>query len=172
MRRAAAIGVTTMLWSCLGVAGARAAAPELGGAQRDPRGDASVSPFTGPPAADIKRVKVRYDPAEGRLELKARLFRPAPSEYRLKTLFVSPSCRGTTEDVLDYDTGGSAILRINGTIPLNLVYTLTRERGRLTETWSGPELRRLAGLGCVRGSVATGGIGGFGLDEFGPFRLI
>lgn len=155
----------------MSVAGAGAAAPELRGLQHDPRGDASVSPSTGPPAADIKRVKVRYDPAEGRLQLTATLFGPAPREYRLKTLFVSPSCGGATEDVLDYDTGGSAILRINGTIPLNLVYTLTRERGRLTETWSGPELRRLTGLGCVRGSVATGGIGGFGLDEFEPFLL-
>jgi hypothetical protein len=161
----------TTLWSSVGIAAAGVALTELGGKQRDPRGDASVSPFTGPPAADIKRVTARYDPVEGRFALEATLYRPVPSEYRLKTLFVSPQCRGTTTDVLDYDTGGSAILRINGQIPLSLAYTLTREGSRLTETWSGPELRQLAGLGCVRGAVATGGIGGFGLDEFGPFPL-
>jgi hypothetical protein len=166
--KAAAIGAAA-LCSCLGMPDARAGGSGMTGDQRDPRGDSTVSPFQGPPAADVKRVQVRYDPAAGRFVLEAKLFRPAPGVYALKAMFASPSC-APGADVLDYDIGGSAILRINGSIPVSVVRRSVRDGKRLTESWSGPELRGLD-LGCVRGSVSTGGIGGFGLDEFGPFVL-
>jgi hypothetical protein len=140
---------------------------ELG---HDPRGDASVSPFVGPPAADVKTMSARYDPSAGVFTLKLRLWSPVPPVYQLKGFFVSLSCGTSAADVLDYDLGGSAILRIDGSIPVSVTRRTTREGKRLTETWSGPELRHLA-LGCVRGSVSTGDIGGFGIDEFGPFAL-
>jgi hypothetical protein len=162
--------IVAVLCSGLATAEARAADPVVTGHVRDARGDATVSQFLGPPGADVKRVSVRYDPAAGRFVLESRLFRPAPSVYALKALFASPTCASTGADVLDYDVGGSAILRINGAIPLSVTRRTVREGRRLTETWSGPELRGLD-LSCVRGSVSTGGIGGFGVDEFGPLVL-
>jgi hypothetical protein len=149
---------------------APAASSAVRGHERDPSGDATVSLFQGPPAADIKRVSVTYNAAAGRFVLEARLFSPAPRVYALKGMFASRRCPPAGADVLDYDLGGSAILRVNGTIPSSVTRRSARHGNRLIESWSGPELRRL-GLGCVRGSVSTGGIGGFGLDEFGPFAL-
>ena len=165
-----AAAMVAALCACLGTAEARAGDPVVTGHIRDARGDATVSQFQGPPAADVKRMSVRYDAAAGRFVLEARLFRPAPTVYGLKALSASQNCASTGADVLDYDVGGSAILRINGAIPASVTRRTVRAGRRLTETWSGPELRRLD-LSCVRGSVSTGGIGGFGIDEVGRFVL-
>ena len=162
--------MATALAVCAGAAEARAKTQVASGETRDLRGDATVSIFAGPPAADIKRVVARYDAAAGRFVLRVRLFRPAPGAYALKGMFASHTCPPAGADVLDYDLGGSAILRIDGTIPSGVTRRTLRDGPRLVEEWSGPELRGLD-IGCVRGSVSTGGIGGFGLDEFEPFAL-
>jgi hypothetical protein len=169
----AAIGLAAAVLGCTGAMAAYAQGPgTLSGAVHDARGDASVSPFNPAPAADARRVSVSYDPAAGTLALEAWLWSPAPSTFQLKALFVSPACGAASAaaDVLDFDLGGSAILRIDGAIPASVTRRTALNGRRLTESWSGPELRSLR-LGCVRGSIATGGVGGFELDEFGPFAL-
>jgi hypothetical protein len=136
----------------------------------DPAGDATAS-VQGATAADAKRVTITYDPAGGTLEVEEKLWSPAPSFYSLKTLFAFQGCSPSSPQVLDYDTGGSAILRIAGIgIPLNVTYQRETRGTRQTETWSGPELKGLD-IGCVRASVATGGPGAYGIDELADIEL-
>jgi hypothetical protein len=171
-RRAAACVAAAVL--ALGVSAGASSANHtiLSGSVHDPRGDATVPPF-GPPAPDVKRVRVTYDPVNGKFEVEVKLWSPAPSFYAMHPGLAFRDCSPASERILFWDPlGGPPSLFITG-IGASLTTHFTREINgtRLTETWSGPDLRQLD-IGCAAGNVATGSAGvGFGGDEFTPIEL-
>ena len=165
---------------CVTAAPALGKAPKLKGAVRDPRGDAFPDPQTGE-RPDVKRVSVTYYPTAGVIKWRVRLWSPAPTQtpYILKALRATRDCSPSSPTVFYLERAAAFPLRIEGVdvTSQNVAFEREIHGARMTETWSGPELRGLD-FGCITGpfegaqggEVATG-IFNVGIDYFEPFKV-